>query len=352
MQFAPKHRTSLEEALQTGGVWTDWLPGEAAPAAPLFWGARIASPALDPHIEGAPFPAMGLACIFDATVLDQAFIASSLGEPYQSDTQLPRYINYWLERGMRPTQRRSLTDLTAVHVPGLSALVHHCHADIYGHWLLESMPKLLYLSMLPNPPKQFILQAGTRPHIQNWIKHVFPEAEFVSYDPETEYLRCEKLLSPTMACSAAYVFNPRLNPLLDRIAPSRRVDRLLYLDRAWPSSFHWMLNPDDVRKVAQSFGFEVYFPANHAVVDQLETFASARVLAADFGSALHNALFCSPGTRVLAFNWVNTNQSRIAQLRGQKVGFQLGTTGERVINEGYRVDLDDAKRAFEAALSA
>ena len=350
-QLVLETRSSLEEALQRGGVWQDWPGGRLDPAPAPFWGELVTERMLIPHRDRLPYMPVSLACIPGALVVDRAFMADGAGELFLSSEQFPAYLNNWVEKGERPSPYRPLSELREISLPGVSALVHHCHSDIYGHWLVEGLPKLLYLRTLPVKPARFIVEKGTLPHIPNWIAHVAPDVEIVNYDPETEYVRCEMLISPTMACSPRYVINPKLGPLLDEIAPSRPANRLLYLDRVRQGAYHWVINKDELRETAQSFGFEVYYPLRQPVQEQIDVFASARILAADYGSALHNSMFSPPETRVLAFNWVTQIQSRICQLRGQRFGFQLGDTGQPVIEQGYRIDIDAAKRAFEAVLS-
>lgn len=350
-QLNLERRSSLDEVIERGGVWWDWPAGVAEPAPPVFLGADLPERLLAPHAEGAPYPAIGLACVRGGVVLDEAILADEAGNLYLSDTLSPSYVNVWIERGDRPKQRKPLSELTRIDVPGVSALVPNWNAGVYGHWLIEGLPKLLYLRTLAVPVR-FILHSTASPHVANWLRHIAPETEVFTYDPDTQYVKCDTLLLPTTACSPRYVFHPALRPLFEKVAPPRKADRLLYLDRPWRGVFHWMENASEVEDLARSLGFEVFSPIKHSIQDQIDAFASARVIAGDYGSALHNSLFSPSETRVLCFNWVTFVQSRIAQLKRQRIGFQMGKTGEPLTNEGYSVDLDTAKRAFDAALSS
>jgi O-antigen biosynthesis protein WbqL len=347
-----ERRSSLHEVVDRGGVWFDWPDGVAEPAPPVFWGENLEAKLLAPHRERGPYPGVGIACIRGALVLDEAILADGSGQAYLSDDLFPSYANVWIERGDRPKQHRPLSKLEAVDLPGVSVLVHNWNAGVYGHWLVEGLPKLLYLRTIPMKLPRFVVETSAHRQITNWIRYVAPDAEIASYDPATQYVRCEALVVPTMACSSKYVFHPALFPLLEELAPRRRAERLLYLDRPWRGFFHWMENDGEVQALAQSLGFEVFSPIKHSVEAQIDAFASARVIAGDYGSALHNSLFSPPQTRVLCFNWVTFMQSRIAQLCRQRIGFQMGDTGAPLTHEGYTVDLDAAKRAFDAVLSA
>jgi capsular polysaccharide biosynthesis protein len=344
--------SSLEDALDRGGMWSDWPSGVAAPAPPVFWGEDIEARLLMPHRERAPYPAMGVCCVKRAIVRDEAFVADASGQLYVSDKIYPAYINKWLEKGELPKENRSLEDLERVELPGTSALVHNSHADVYGHWLVEGLPKLLFLGTLGHRPARLIMHSTAQPHVSKWLKLVAPDVPIETYNPATQYVVCERLMIPTMACSPHYVFNPALLSLLKRLAPPGGGERLLYLDRPWRGFTHWMENPDEVQDLAQSLGFEVFSPFRRTLEEQIDAFSNAKVIAGDYGSSLHNSLLSAAHTRVLCFNWVTFMQSRIAQLCGQRIGFQMGDTGAPLLKRGYRVDLDEAKRAFEAALSA
>lgn len=347
-----EQRSTLGEAVERGGVWFKWPRGVANPAPPVFWGDSIEPRLLKPHLESGQYRGMGVFCARGAVVRGEALLADSSGRLLLSDKLCPGYLNDRIEKGEFPKQKRSLSKLERVDLPGVSALVHNLNADTYGHWLVEGLPKLLFLRTLPIRPARFIVYAGAQPHVAKWIQHIAPDVDIETYDPATQYVSCETLLVPTLACSPYYVFNPWLLPLLEHLAPRRRTERLLYLRKPWRGLLHWMENADEVEELAQSLGFEPFSPWKHPLEEQIAAFASARVIAGDYGSALHNSLFSPPQTRVLCFNWVTFMQSRIAQLCRQRVGFQMGDTDAPLTNQGYRVDLDVAKRAFEAALSA
>ncbi len=348
-QLVLEERSSLDDAIERGGVWRDWPGGKVEPAPPPFLGDLVTERMSWPHKAPAPFNPMSVMAIANAVIRGRALLANASGELSRSTELLPLYINHWIENQAPQTAAKPLNELNEVALPGVSALVHHCH-DIYGHWLVEGLPKLLYLNSLPVRPQRFIVQASALAHISKWIGLIAPDIPIHYYDEEREFVRCEMLLTASMACSPRYVFNPRISGLFDTVTVRRQSDRLIYLDRIFPGFHHWMLNAEEVRSTAESFGFEVYLPQHRPLQEQIETFASARVLVGDYGSALHNSLFSPPSTCVLAFNWVTQIQARIAQLRDQHFGFQLGDSHEPLVGVGYRMDIEAAKRALDAVL--
>lgn len=54
----------------------------------------------------------------------------------------------------------------------------------------------------------------------------------------------------------------------------------------------------------------------------------ARFIVGECGSAMHNAVFCRPGTTVVCLNWINGYQSQIATLMGLTQGYILPADGQ------------------------
>jgi len=75
----------------------------------------------------------------------------------------------------------------------------------------------------------------------------------------------------------------------------------------------------------------VVYPEDCAFETQIGLFQNAVTVVGEFGSGLHNAIFSAPGTIVVALNWINPIQSRIARLRGHRIGYLLPTTGTEVL---------------------
>lgn len=157
--------SSLEEVLERGGLWLDWPAGTVPPAPPPFWGELVTERMRGPHRDPAPFDRVGLACIPNATVSYQGFVGDEMGRLFVSAAHYPNYLNDWIERGERPPDRRPLSELKEIPAPETSVLVHHCHAEIYGHWLVECLPRLMYLRTLSLGPLRFVVEATARPHI-------------------------------------------------------------------------------------------------------------------------------------------------------------------------------------------
>lgn len=86
-------------------------------------------------------------------------------------------------------------------------------------------------------------------------------------------------------------------------------------------------NGEDVVDVFRSFGFEVLYPENMSLGDQVDTFAKADVVAGFGGSGMLNSIFSdSPGTKiVIAPNtYTAANEYLISSVNGDEIHYLYG----------------------------
>jgi O-antigen biosynthesis protein WbqL len=95
-------------------------------------------------------------------------------------------------------------------------------------------------------------------------------------------------------------------------------------------------------------------PQRLSLREQLTLFDGAEVVAGEYSSALHNTLFCRPGTRVISLDFYSWYQSAIGRLRQQPHGFVAPDDGKfrhwRSVAEPqriYRIDVN----ALQAMIS-
>ncbi len=195
------------------------------------------------------------------------------------------------------------------------------------------MPKLLLLRQIRGclPGLRIILPRALPGWVTNWIQFVLPGAELDIYDERTEYLQCEALLMPTLLMHPEHFLHPTLGTLLDELVHETAGEVVkrqnIYVSRVAPSWFRKLSNQVDVEEIAVQEGLTLLKPETLSLAEQIKAFASADVIVGEFGSAMHNALFSSPQTKVFCLNWINGMQSRIAQLRRHRVGYLLPSDG-------------------------
>lgn len=267
---------------------------------------------------------------------------SLVGTPhatYRLGPVVPGYVDAALSNAERPNSalagRRKISRRSRWFIPGCSVVVTHWNAGVYGHWLLECMPKLLLIRRELDrlPSLRIIVPASMPRYVSAWISRILPGIDVEILDQDREYLCCERLLMPTLLMDTGNYFHPALLPMLDDLlGPSMpsSPDRRLYVSRVTPSAFRALINREEIEAIAAAEGLTVVKPETLSIQEQMKLFAGAGIVIGEFGSAMHNTVFSPAGTRVLCLNWINELQSRIARLKRQSVGYLLPSNGKAV----------------------
>lgn len=318
-----------------------WLPQSASHASAAHASSELLFPELasqeviDTHrLAPPPDPRLGFGCLPDVFVSGQSLLGRSW-LLYRLAPLVPAYVDDHLSRGL-PVGDRKITRKQRRFAPQVTVLVTHWNSGVYGHWLLECMPKLLLLRELAHhlPPLRIALPASLGGWVSAWIARLLPEATIDCYDDRSEYLHCRTLLVPTLLTDPVHhFFHPELARLLatvtPAVAPSERRSRL-YVSRVSANSFRRLSNQPEIEAIALSEGLDIVKPETLSVAEQIAAFARAELVVGEFGSAMHNTLFSPPGTTVFCLNWINGLQSRIAEVKGQRVGYLLPSDGKPV----------------------
>jgi capsular polysaccharide biosynthesis protein len=279
---------------------------------------------------------IGLACLPQAIVSGPSFVGSP-AELFRLGPMTAAYIDD-LMTGSYPVGDRELAGKTERIVPGVSILLTHWNVETYGHWLLEGVPKLLLLRRLADdlPPFQILLPRSAPKFVQTWIDLVLPAARVAVYDDAVEYVRVETLFVPTVLfVSRGHHFHPELISLVEDLLPPprHRPDTRLFVSRVQPNHFRSMSNLAEIEDIAVAEGLQLVRPETLPLSEQIALFAHATVIVGDFGSVMHNTLFSPTGALVLCLNMVTGLQSRIAELKRQRVGYLLPSGGEAVTHK-------------------
>lgn len=229
---------------------------------------------------------------------------------------------------------------------------HH----MYGHWLVDFLPKLFLLHRAGHDIARlrYLLPADTPAFARTWLGLLGIGADrIVAYDRERDRVACRRLLVPT-----ALRFIGRASPLmreaarflLDRVTPRSRPSwRLGRSGRARPALRRLLISRSDnadthnrrtlteraeLEAGARARGFEIVRPEGLSVPEQVALFRSADVLVGEYGSGLHGSLFAPPGATVVAFRDNGTElgflQNSLDHALGHASGYVFGSarTGE------------------------
>ncbi len=199
---------------------------------------------------------------------------------------------------------------------------------VYGHFLLEMLPRLNILWRLRRAGLAFAVAATSS--APDWAKRIlalyFDADEILWYDMKTERVRAPCFILPSMMHSN-YRFHPAFNldlealkaTLLPTPAPGPR--RRVWLSRARHWGLHGMVNDAEVEATVAALGYEIVHPQALDFVEQIALMDAAEIVAGAYSSAIHNTLLARLGTKVFCVNRINWYQSGISTLRAQPLAY-------------------------------
>lgn len=247
------------------------------------------------------------------------------------------------------------------HVDGPVLSTLHWNSVVYGHFLLESLPQIAFFHELDQlfPGIKVAVRAPWPRWIADIIGHFIPHDRIVRVPLDgavaTDRLILVDCLLHRPPLSLHYSLQDIVHQAIDR-APKTDTPELIFLSRKkrreqWGDFRVW----ENEAEVAQALdGFTVIDPDEVAWLDQVHLFANARCVVGEFSSALHNAIFSRPGTRLVAVNWVNHVQDIIAAAGGHEINYILPEDGAPRLwapkspTQAFRVRIEDARAAVFA----
>jgi capsular polysaccharide biosynthesis protein len=231
--------------------------------------------------------------------------------------------------------------LATRHIDEPAALLNGPGAVVFGHWLVDFLPRLFVLS-------------SSIPH---WVfpllgSYGLTMDQLVLHREHEEHLQVAELIVPTnvrqrsrvhsMFGAVAIDLQNRVERMLS-IPPSPIISRDIFISRAGADDSRALENRDEIEVLAASSGLAIVRPETFSFAEQIALFRQAQVIVGEYGSALHLSMFSRPGTVVCALRgsshhpaWI---QSGIGQVMNQPTGYLLGTTPEEAVFQTFRIEL-------------
>ena len=234
---------------------------------------------------------------------------------------------------------------------------------IYGHWLVDFLPKLYLLKLSGIDPfaVKYILPANTPRFAISWLQMFgISERQLVFFETHAEVVGATRLVVPTLLRTNGRthpLFRPAIEYLLSLIPRygNRTVEdgtrRRLYLSRGVPGpEGRKLLNRQAIEQIAVDQGYSIVKPESLSIADQLTLYSRAKSIVGEYGSALHGSMFAPPKTVVCALRASARHpgflQSGVCQAMGQKIGYVFGSAGEHDVAQEFTIPEDDFKRAL------
>ncbi len=215
---------------------------------------------------------------------------------------------------------------------------------MYGHWLVDFLPRLHVLTHLGLDLRRlrYLLPDDTAPFARQWLRLLgIADHQVTTYDVRTETCHVARALVPTafrgdgrastlLAAAARSLTAAVLRDARAQVAATRR---LFVSRRNWGNDSRTLTNALAVEAQLAEDGFEIVYPEEMGIPEQVGMFSEARMLVGEYGSGLHNSIFCGPDATVIALRGTAGHpgflQSGLCAALGQRMGYVFcGTSDE------------------------
>lgn len=241
---------------------------------------------------------------------------------------------------LRPETREMLT------ISEPSVLLMKGADHIYGHWIVDILPRIAVLRRCGFYNIKYIISKNTPTFGKELLRLAgIPQESLIEVDDENQDIYCQDLIVPSvcryrsvMSAIALDIYDAMVKTAL--IESSEKIysqeNPRIYLSRKkWGNVSRRMVNSYEVEECATRNGFEIIYPEELTLVEQIQLFQQVRCVIGEGGSALHNTVFGQSDIRVCVLQGNNNGnfiQSAIGDLRNQKTGYLFGDSFYRPRN--------------------
>jgi capsular polysaccharide biosynthesis protein len=179
-------------------------------------------------------------------------------------------------------------------------------ASLYYHWLFQLLPRYELLRRarveLESIDHFYVNNRNSKFQRETLAALGIDPSKVIDGD-RVGHLRARELIVPSVPLGAG-CFRPWMTEFLrDSFIPknssgTKPFSRRLYISRG-QAVYRRTLNEEEVVKLLQKYGFEVFQMEGLSVQEQAAVMASCEAVVAPHGGGLSNIVFCSPGTKII-----------------------------------------------------
>jgi len=249
-------------------------------------------------------------------------------------------------------------------IPGQAAIIHGPGYNIFGHWLIDFLPRLYVLRRAGYDITNLniILPAAAEAFGPEFLRRIgIPAENIVWHDHKAELLQPDELIAPTIL-RLGNRFSPLLGAAtqfwIERVCnpagarPWANKRRRLFISRSQHPSNRDFRTRAAIEQRATEAGYEIVHPERLTLPDQIQLLHSAGRIIGEYGSGLHGALCAPAGTAVCALRGTSHHpgfaQSGLAEVFGHHLGYVFAETPRFAEDQVLDMDIE----TFDLALAA
>ena len=273
----------------------------------------------------------------------------------------------WSAASLDPTgQVRLPGGLKVVEVDEPVACLVQPGDTVYGHWLVDLLPRLDFLRQaLEGQRIRIVMSEGSvsprvLPEVEGLLACAGVESgDILRFSPQDSVLLCRHLLVPTYSRSGNHL-SPAAARAFDRACAVAKINsdgracRKVFWSRAgWVNAKRSLVNRSEVESIARSHGFRVVRPETMGLWEKAALLAETETLFGERGSALHLSLFAPRGARVGVLLSERTPgmifaQSGIGAVLNQPTGYAFGGCADSPDEDTFHVDETELDELLES----
>ena len=223
---------------------------------------------------------------------------------------------------------------------------------IYGHWLLDLLPKITIFKHL-NPEQKYTVVIDD--NCPKWVNDLI--AEVAGSNVKIKRIAKEEVISGKFFITSPVRHHDFVSEMckIDRPAITKATTRKIYLSREHLNyGYRQLKNRSRVEKIFKAKGFELIHPQELSIEEQVSIFSETAILAGEGGSALHNSVFCSEDTVIINLQSGRQNhfiQAGLCAWYNQQSIYVFGKTDNDEWGSSFKIRGKDCKAAIKKALS-
>jgi tetratricopeptide (TPR) repeat protein/capsular polysaccharide biosynthesis protein len=209
-------------------------------------------------------------------------------------------------------------------ITGRVALLSSLAGHVYYHWMFDILPRLELLRRSEVKFKEidwFVVNSLSKPYQQETLNLLGIAQDKIIESDRHSHIQASELIVPSFPGYLDWVPEGTIKFLRETFLPqinsnqNNQNQAKIYVSRARAKNRR-LVNEIEVSQLLTKSGFVTVFLEEMSFLEQVKTFANAKMIVSPHGSGLTNLVFCSPHTQVVEFfspNYIRTDYWMISQ---------------------------------------
>ncbi|MEY2832721.1 MAG: hypothetical protein RLZZ574_1979, partial [Cyanobacteriota bacterium] len=209
-------------------------------------------------------------------------------------------------------------------ITGRVALLSSLAGHVYYHWMFDILPRLELLRRSELKFKEidwFVVNSLSKPYQQETLNLLGIAQDKIIESDRHSHIQASELIVPSFPGYLDWVPEGTIKFLRETFLPQINSNQnnqnhsKIYVSRARAKNRR-LVNEIEVSQLLTKLGFVTVFLEEMSFLEQVETFANAKMIVSPHGSGLTNLVFCSPHTQVVELfspNYIRTDYWMISQ---------------------------------------